>query len=52
VIVYNEGKCASTTAEYEILLGTSADPSLTMEADDATAVIGWHVLVNGTASIP
>jgi hypothetical protein len=52
VLVYNEGKCAGSTAEYTILVDTSTDPLLTLEADDATAVIGWHVLVSGTATIP
>ena len=38
VLVYNEGKCASGTAEYKILVDASADPVLTQEAEDAKAL--------------
>lgn len=52
VLVYNEGTCAGATADYEILVDSSGDPSLTLEADDATAYIGWHVKITGAATVP
>ena len=53
VIVYDHGTCASSTADYLILMAASADPLLTLEADDAGSPgVRWRVEFTGTATIP
>jgi hypothetical protein len=52
VLVYSNGSCASTDAGYRLLLDTSADPTLTMEADDATLASALRIDVSGIAYVP
>ena len=53
VIVYDQGTCASSSADYLILMAASADPVLTLEADDAGSPgAQWRVEFTGTATVP
>jgi hypothetical protein len=51
VLVYDEAKCASTTADYKLVVAASADPLLTLVADDALADDTRHVEITGTAAV-
>ncbi len=52
VYVYSAGGCVSIDGHYRILLDTSADPSLTLEADDAYLSGSTLVELSGIAYIP
>lgn len=57
VVVYSEGQCADALAEYAIGVEATADPSLTLQADDielspytfGTSYV--HVEIDGTATL-